>query len=538
MLRRMKTGKNRIENPDAPFSEAITRIMNYINGSIANIMFLNMKSAILQLISGINYINWDDNNPLAVAAAAANAPQYLKDFMMLINSDYMKDRRAGLKINVSESEIFSAAKSKNALVALLGILHQKGFVLTKAGDSFAIASGGALFFRNRFNTYKKAKNSDKTLQYTEAQAKAKAMEDFREITENNQQSSRADKISMQQASSVGRFFLAFANTSSQYSRIVSKAVKDWKNGRGDPKKHASRILYYGTIQGAMFSFLQQGLFTIFLSKSDDDDDKTTATKKEIANKKTLKAINGILDSHLRGLGGVTGSAISMLKNMAILAHDKTKRQQPKFAELAYEPLKMSPPISSKITKLKQAASIFDYELWEIKNRPINSLTNPAILATGRVFGAALNVPLDRVVIKLQNLQNANRSDLETYQRIFSALGWSDWELGIDGINDEEESKQKKDDAEEKKRETYRNKKAVGNKKVAKSTAGMNDYEKSVHLGKIARKKTLKKKIAKDKTEISNKNAKAKAFKAYEKKWGKMTKAKRRRWYIAYENKHQ
>lgn len=107
MLQRMKTGRNRTTNKNRLSS----RILNYINGANATIMFLNTRSAVLQTISAINYVNWSFNNPLKAGQAFANQSQYWKDFMTLFNSDYLRDRRGGLKINVTESEISDAAKT-------------------------------------------------------------------------------------------------------------------------------------------------------------------------------------------------------------------------------------------------------------------------------------------------------------------------------------------------------------------------------------------------------------------------------------------
>ena len=74
--------------------------------------------------------------------AFANQPQYWKDFVKLMNSDYLKDRRNGLKLNINESEIADAAKtSKNKAKAALNYILEKGYLPTKYADSFAIASG-------------------------------------------------------------------------------------------------------------------------------------------------------------------------------------------------------------------------------------------------------------------------------------------------------------------------------------------------------------------------------------------------------------
>lgn len=106
ILRRMETGVNRPEESN----RIEDMVMNWVNGSVGVTMFLNTRSAVLQTISTINFINWKDNNPLAAGKAMANIPQYAKDWHYLITSDFMKDRRSGLKINVSESEVADAAR--------------------------------------------------------------------------------------------------------------------------------------------------------------------------------------------------------------------------------------------------------------------------------------------------------------------------------------------------------------------------------------------------------------------------------------------
>ena len=89
-----------------------------------------MRSGVLQTISAINFLNWKDNNPLKAGIAFANQPQYWKDFMSLMNSDFLVDRRNGLKINVSESEIADAARtSKNKAKAVISYLLKKGFTV-------------------------------------------------------------------------------------------------------------------------------------------------------------------------------------------------------------------------------------------------------------------------------------------------------------------------------------------------------------------------------------------------------------------------
>ena len=101
ILYRMENGGNRTTSPDS----TVNRFTEWINGSVGAIMFFNMRSALLQTISTVNFINWSDNNIFKAAAAFANQPQFWKDFAMLFNSDQLKQRRRGLQTDVSASEL-------------------------------------------------------------------------------------------------------------------------------------------------------------------------------------------------------------------------------------------------------------------------------------------------------------------------------------------------------------------------------------------------------------------------------------------------
>ena len=363
--------------------------------------------------SAINFINFTDNNILAAGKAFANQPQYWKDFMMLMNSDFLKERRGGLRINVSEADIADMAK-KGGVRGAISKLLELGFAPTQIADSFAIASGGSTFYRNRVNTYKKQG-------LTEKQAEKKAFEDFRETAEESQQSSRADRISMQQASPVGRFVLAFANTPAQYARIIKKAASDLKNGRGDRRTNISKIIYYGAAQNLLFNALQQALFATAL-----DDEEPKDKEKE---KKYLNIANGMMDSLLRGTG-IGGSVVSVGKNAIVKLVRELEKDRPKIQNVAAELLKISPPVSAKYSRLVQAGKSYDWNKDEMMEKGL-SLDNPAYLAGSQVVSALTNIPLDRAIKKANNVVQATSQDLETWERIGLLGGWQDWELGID-----------------------------------------------------------------------------------------------------------
>ena len=405
MLQRMKSGKNRNYAGDSTTG----RMMDWLNGSIGAIMFLNTRSAVLQTLSAVNFINFKDNNILAAGKAFANQPQYWKDFKELFNSDFLKERRDNATITINESDIADMA-NKGGAKGAISYLLQKGFTPTQIADSFAIASGGATFYRNRIKTYMKAG-------MTEAQAKEKAFLDFRETAEESQQSSRPDRISKQQAGPLGRVVLAFANTPSQYARVIKKASQDLMAGRGDTKTNISKIIYYGAVQGFIFNAIQQALFAADL---DDEDEKT---------EKMVRLGNGMADGVLRGMG-VSGATVAVIKNAGLRVYNESQKDRPKYEKVAFELTKLSPPIASKLSRINQAAREVQWNSDEMKQKGF-SLDNPAWLAAGNVISATTNVPLDRVIKKVNNVNDALSQDLEMQERIALLAGWQSWELGLD-----------------------------------------------------------------------------------------------------------
>ncbi len=432
MLSRMKSGRNR----SFPGDSTTGKLVDWLSGSVGAIMFFNTRSAILQTISSINFINFTDNNILAAGKAFANQKQYWSDFMELMNSDFLKERRGGLRINVNEADIADMAK-KGGVQGAISKLLELGFAPTQIADSFAIASGGATFYRNRIKTYKKQGLSDK-------EAEKRAFEDFRETAEESQQSSRPDRISMQQAGPLGRVILAFANTPAQYARIIKKAVSDLKNGRGDAKTNISKIIYYGAVQNLIFNTLQQALFAFAFGDAEPEDEEK--------EKKYIGIANGMLDSLLRGLG-IGGAAVSVGKNALIRIYNELKKKNPKLEKVGYELTKFSPPISAKLSKMNQAARSYQWEKEEMMSKGL-SLDNPAYLAGANVISALTNVPLDRVVKKANNVVQATTQDLEMWERLALLGGWQDWEIGIKEekpANKPQPRKVKKKEKKEKKR---------------------------------------------------------------------------------------
>ena len=447
MLWRMENGSNR----NFGTNKLTNQFANWTNNSVGAIMFFNGRSAVLQTLSTVNFINWSDNNILKAAAAFANQKQYWKDFAFLFNSDMLKQRRAGNQRSVSESELAEAA-ANGGPSAVLKRLLDLGFLPTQIADSFAISAGGATFYRNRIKSLMKQGMS-------KADAEAQAFTDFQKITEETQQSSRPDMISQQQASPLGRLILAFQNTPMQYARLTKKAILDLKNGRGDAKTNISKIIYYGAMQNIIFSTLQSAMFRFMFDDDEEDEEKRA---------KTARVANNVVDSFLRGTG-VTGAIVATLKNMLLkfIEEDKKGFRMSESA-IMVEMLNLSPPIGSKLRKIRSGLLTRKYNRDEIDYMSKWDFENPMWSSIAQVTSGITNIPVDRLYQKITNLKEASRNDTEAWKRIALLLGWNTWDLGIEtqtlenvreGIKAEkEEEKRIRKEAEKKERERKRKEK--------------------------------------------------------------------------------
>ena len=470
----METGTNRPKGGD----RITDAWLNWVNNSIGTIMFFNRRSAVLQTISSINFINWSDNNPLKAGLAFANQSQYWKDFSTLFNSDKLKERRSGLKSDVQEQEIANAAKgAKDKAAAIVSYLLKIGFTPTQLADSFAIASGGATFYRNRINTYKKQVDAEGNKLYTEKEAETKAFEDFSKLSDESQQSGDPALVSQQQRSVAGRLILAFQNTTMQYARLIKKASQDLVNKRGDAKTHISKILYYGAVQNIIFTALQNAAFALIPGFDDEDEDEK---KQASEDKKITRGLNSMIDTLLRGLG-IYGAILATIKNVAIKViqeDDKGFKGNP--ANIVLEAANISPPIGSKLRKLHSSYQTYQFDKDVIKQNPWNINVggkfnpSPTYNIVANISSAAFNIPLDRMLSEIDGVKEALDNRNTIYQRIALAAGWRTWDVGakneeFDLIKIEAKATRKKEGIEKSKETRRKNRKPTTKRSLIKKS---------------------------------------------------------------------
>ena len=128
---------------------------------------------------------------------------------------------------------------------------------------------------------------------------------------------------------------------------------------------------------------------------------------------------------------------------------------PKYENATWEMLDFSPPISSKVTKVRSALRTVDWNAKEIQEKGF-SLDNPGYMAGGQIISATTNVPLDRLIRKTNNIADAVGEDTEVWQKLALLSGWSLWELeqGAKTSTDRKKKKYKSSRKRPQKRKSY------------------------------------------------------------------------------------
>ena len=516
-IRRIKSGSNR----SGDLSRYEASIFDFFNGAAGVVMFGNIRSAVLQLLSFTNYIEFGDNNAIAASKAFANFGQYTKDFLMIMNSDFLLARRNGLQIDINEAELMDKTKNaKNRFSALLSYILSQGYVFTKYGDSMAIAMGGAAYYRNKVNAYlmaetglkgaeldafvdkleqgrsrvkeleqqakdvsaqikdlkirlsqakqavqngtmtekdvkdlrdniykledqkstmaqsvAKAKELIADDEQTIAESESKAFRDFMFKTNESQQSSRPERISQEQATRGGRFFLMFANTQMQYARVMKKVRNRIKKGIGNKLENFARYGYYAVVAHALFNAVQQLTFLV-PGIGDEDEER----------EKLAYSLNNYSDSVLRGLG-LRGQFISFVKNLLlsqfdvniITNADPTFRSAPLIEGFA----KIAPPVDAKHRRVKQMEYYKKKAMQKYKQGYDLDQLGPEYMEMAIQALAIANIPADRVRQLVQNYYNVfdMSADYQAHHRLLMFLGWPDYQ--IPGSPDSEEAREPK-----------------------------------------------------------------------------------------------
>ena len=156
-------------------------------------------------------------------------------------------------------------------------------------------------------------------------------------------------------------------------------------------------------------------------------------------------IDSMTQTWLRGFG-FGGAGADMTKQVFI---DLYKRAQgdnynKDLGEAAWKVFSLSPPISAKIDKLRRSFQTLDYEGDKMLQTPLDP-DDPFYAMVAQGAEGVFNIPMNRALVKLKNIQNFMDEELEWYNRLFSILGYNEHVLLIDELEPVKKRMKKKPD---------------------------------------------------------------------------------------------
>jgi len=421
MLRRMKSGSNR------PIGDnfGLQGLNNIVNQTTTAQLALNVGSAVRQGQSNLNYMFEPGNTPWKAGKAFAHQGRYWRETIDLYNSDYLKSRRLGNKINISDAEITDALNgSTNKAGAILNLLLQKGLVLNKGMDSWAQANGfGTTYMMNKTNellgldyrvngqlydikTGENIKDYKKVEGYEKAHGEAYLM--WQELSSRTQQSSDPVETGSIQTKVGGKAFLSYGTTSMQNLRQanieLNKYLKGWNiesledieniENPQTRKEILGKVFNYGMLQNSVYGALTSG-FTSWLISDDTEEGEI----EDIA----WRMFNAEVDGLLTGFG-VGGKILLGGKEAGVKFYNQyvsNKNGMFKDYEGAGDELLGSMPfIGQKLDLFDNAA--YDLKQAEMKKNRFKSalddpLNAPSVSAAANIIQGTTGFPAKRAL---------------------------------------------------------------------------------------------------------------------------------------------
>jgi len=141
---------------------------------------------------------------------------------------------------------------------------------------------------------------------------------------------------------------------------------------------------------------------------------------------------------IRGMG-VYPAVFSAVKDVGIKIYTESKKDRPQYEKAGVQILNIAPPLGSKYRKITGGLKSFSYTTPNAILEKGITLDNPGLRGAARVTEGLTNLPLDRLLIKLDNMRGALDQDNEYWQRVGMGLGWQDWQLGIKDKNQKKKS---------------------------------------------------------------------------------------------------
>ena len=408
-LKRIVTGSNR----GTASPESVSKLDKWINRSIGNILFLNPRSAVLQLLSMGNFAI---DNPKAYTKYVGTA-KARQARSLIMNSPFMKNRKETGQTDVVTQELLTQ-KGDNFFEQGVDKLSEFGYGLTRFADGLAIGVGGSPYLASKIEEYGGDFNNPND------PGTRRAMRDFLVKANEAQQSTNPEKLGRDQTHPVGRYLLAFTNATQQFNRIMATSAREISAGK-NVGANAAKISYYMGFQIALFSGLQKAIGTALDFSDEEDEEKIADWIFNIVD--TMVSSAGII-------GAVYATTIQAAKQYLRNLDDEGNLKRGADQKILNEFINISPAIGTKLRNIKNAIN----DPYKQSAGPIDIDARVAKVASAiQVSG----IPAERVLKLFEQMNDLGANDLYILEKAFRVLGWSRYDLGVPlGKNEVEDSR--------------------------------------------------------------------------------------------------
>ena len=390
-LKRIVSGRN-TPTRDTGASNFIQRTLQR---QVGGIMFLNVRSGLLQHLSYFNYM-FDDLT--AVRRGWGPISKEVKDKVYNKMKPYLSDRGRG-RTELLVDDIFERGGG-----GLIDKAIEKGYSITKWGDKNSISFGGGQYMAGKYLGYLDQGLSDQ-------EALDKAYSDFIKSTDSSQQSTNPEKLGKEQTTTIGRYILAFANTPQQYNRKISKAIQDLRGLKGDSSPEANKrkkqaiaeITWYLGAQNAIFTSLQTLAFAGFGLDAGDEDERA------------LNWTNSLVNTILRG-AGIYGALTAAAKD-AIIAVSRDK-------DVVRSIVNAIPSVGNLIKNIQVAAG----QKAVYARSELTSDIGSKELYQASAAATALGVPANKALKVIEQVSDIVASDLSAMERLARSAGYERYQI--------------------------------------------------------------------------------------------------------------
>ena len=119
--------------------------------------------------------------------------------------------------------------------------------------------------------------------------------------------------------------------------------------------------------------------------------------------------------------------LSAVKNVTLESIEEAQKDRPDFDQAIAKGMAFSPTISAKYRMFTRSFRRWEHaDTWDDINK--YDLNNPILRSTAEMIEFSSNLPANRVIMKLSNIEAALDDQTRWFESVFLMMGWNKYNL--------------------------------------------------------------------------------------------------------------